>query len=404
MSHSHYTPPVPPECVELPAGARIAAVAAALAGGAVLAWAFGTGRAELAWSSYLIGAFYVLGLGVFGALWISILYLCRGIWSVTMRRIPEAMTGWLLPGSVLALLVALGGHTLYHWTDVEAVAGDPLLSHKAPFLNLPMFYLLVGLSLALWIVLAFLLVRNSRQQDREGGVRLSRRNGALAAVFVVVFAVTVSVVGFYLLMSLEAHWYSTMFAVLLFTDVMQTGTAFVALVAGYLVTRGGLNGFINENHLHSLGKMVFATTGFWAYIAFCQFMLIWYANIPEETVYFVKRWENGWLPYLLLLPVLKFVVPFIAMVPRDHKRVPRPVMIIAAWVLAAQVWELFLMVGPAVGHGEQAAHGHLPILEGVVAAGFLGLFYLVFEFGLRRHGPVPLKDPSLQECLEYHPA
>jgi hypothetical protein len=185
---------------------------------------------------------------------------------------------------------------------------------------------------------------------------------------------------------------------------MQTGTAFVALVAGYLVLRGGLNGFINENHLHSLGKWVFAWTGFWAYIAFCQFMLIWYANIPEETTYYIKRWESGWLPYLLALPLIKFAVPFVALVPRSHKREPKPLMVLAGWIVLAQFWELYVMVAPAVGHGETGSPAHLPLVEGLVAAGFLGLFYLVFERGLRRHRPIPLKDPCLQECLEYHPA
>jgi hypothetical protein len=300
--------------------------------------------------------------------------------------------------------VGLGAHTLYHWSHAEAVAADPVLAHKAPFLNLPMFYALMGISLAAWVVLAHAMVRNSRRQDQEGGVRLSRSNARLAAVFVVVFAFTVSVVGFYLLMSLEAHWFSTMFAVLVFTDIAQTGTAFVALVAGYIVLRGGLNGFVNQNHLHSLGKMVFAFTGFWAYIAFCQFMLIWYANIPEETIYFIKRWESGWMAYLVLLPLMKFAVPFLAMVPRARKRDPKPLMAISAWILVAQFWELYLMVGPAMAHQGAAAHAHLPIAEFAVAAGCFGLFYLVFESSLRRHGPVPLKDPSIQECLEYHPA
>ena len=399
--HPAHIPPEPTGGIELPRSARVLAIAAAAVGSAALAWAFRTGQGELAWSSYLIGVFYVLGLGVFGVLWVSILYLCGGVWSVSMRRIPEAMTAWLLPGSILAMLVTLGSHTLYHWTHVEAVADDPILSHKAPFLNLPMFYALVGVSLATWIVLAFLMVRNSLRQDQEGGVRLSRANTTLAAIFAVTFAVTVSLVSFYFIMSLEAHWFSTMFAVLVFTDIMQTGTAFVALIAGYLILKGGLNGFINENHLHSLGKMVFAMTGFWAYIAFCQYMLIWYGNIPEETVYYLKRCANGWLVPLLILPVLKFAVPFIAMVPRACKRNPRPLMLISGIILIAQFWELYVMVSPAVGHGAAPSHGHLPVVELAVTAGFLGLFYLVFELAMRRHPAVPLKDPRLQECLEY---
>ena len=165
---------------------------------------------------------------------------------------------------------------------------------------------------------------------------------------------------------------------------------------------GALKGFVNEHHLHSLGKMLFAWTGFWAYIYFCQFMLIWYANIPEETVYFLRRADNGWLPYLLLLPVFKFVVPFLLMLPRAGKRSPGRLVPVAMLILFAQFWELYLMVGPAVGHGGEAAHAHLPLVEFAGTLGFLGLFTLVFGWALARHGAVPLKDPSLAECLEYH--
>jgi hypothetical protein len=405
MSHPHaHAVAQPPSSIQLPGSARILALAASLVGAGALFWAFGTGHVELAWSAYLIGVFYVLGLGVSGVLWISMLYLCKAVFSVTMRRIPEAMASWLLPGAILTMLVALGGHTLYHWTDAELMVRDPILSHKAPFLNMPMFYALVGISLASWVVFGFLMVRNSRRQDEVGGIQLSRTNTVLSALFAIVFAVTVSIVSFYLIMSLDAHWFSTMFAVIVFTDILQTGTAFVALIAGCLILRGGLNGFLNESHLHSLGKMVFAVTGFWAYLAFCQFMLIWYANIPEETIYYIKRWENGWMIYLLTLPVLKFLVPFIAMVPRAGKRSAGPVMAAAAVILLAQFWELFVMISPSVGHGEHLSQGHLPVVEFAVTAGFLGLFYLIFERALRRHAAIPCKDPLIQECLDYHPA
>jgi hypothetical protein len=302
----------------------------------------------------------------------------------------------------LTLLVGLGAHSLYHWSHVEAVAADLLLTHKQPFLNMSMFFVLVGASLVLWAIFGAVMVGASRRQDEDGGIALTSRNRTLSAIFMVVFALTISVVSFYLLLSLEAHWFSTMFAVLVFTDVVQTGTAFVAVVAGLLVLSGRLKGFVNENHLHSLGKMVFACTGFWAYIYFCQFMLIWYANLPEETVYFLKRSGNGWLPYLLILPALKFVLPFLLLLPRDAKRQPGKLVAISVLILFAQFWELFIMVGPAVGHGDAAAHGHLPLVEFAVTIGFVGLFVLVFAWALGRHGAVPLKDPCLAECLDYH--
>jgi magnesium-transporting ATPase (P-type) len=391
-----------PGRLAIPGLVQVLSAVAVLVGGAALAWAFSRGEAQLAWSSYLIGMFFALGLGVFGVAWLAILYLARAGWAVTMRRIPEAMTAWLLPGGVLALAVGLGAHSLYHWSHPEVVAHDELLLHKAPFLNMTMFNVLVLASLVSWIVFAMLLVGASHRQDRDGGMGPSRRSRALSALFLVIFAVTISIVSFYFLMSLDAHWFSTMFAVLVFTDIVQTGAAFVAVVAGLFVMTGTLKGFLNENHLHSLGKMVFAATGFWAYIYFCQHMLIWYANIPEETIYFIRRSVHGWLPYLLALPVLKFAVPFLLLVPREAKRNPRRLVPIAVLILFAQFWELYVMVGPAMGHGEEAAHAHLPVVELAVTLGFVGLFVLVFGWFLARHDAVPLKDPALLECLEYH--
>ena len=403
MSHSHsHALPAAPGRLALPGIVQGLSIAAVLAGGAALAMSFSRGDQQLAWSSYLIGVFFALGLGVFGVAWLAILYLARADWSVTMRRIPEAMTSWLLPGGLLTMAVGLGAHSLYHWSHADVVAADELLTHKAPFLNMGMFYALVGVSLALWVAFAALIVGASHRQDKEGGIGPTRTSRTFSAIFLVVFALTISIVSFYLLLSLDAHWFSTMFAVLVFTDVLQTGTAFVAIVAGLFVSAGVLKGFLNENHLHSLGKMVFATTGFWAYIYFCQFMLIWYANIPEETVYFLRRADNGWLPYLLLLPVFKFVVPFLLMLPRAGKRSPGRLVPVAMLILFAQFWELYVMVGPAVGHGGAAAHAHLPLVEFAGTLGFLGLFTLVFGWALARHGAVPLKDPSLAECLEYH--
>lgn len=400
-SHSHPLPDAPAR-LGLPGMVQGLAGVFVLVGAAALGWAFAQGDTTLAWSTYLIGVFFALGLGVFGLAWVAMLHLTGGTWSVTMRRVPEAMTAWILPGGVLALLVGLGAHSLYHWSDAATVAGDALLQHKAPFLNMTMFYALGGVSLALWAVFTAIIVGASRRQDTEGGMAATRSSRAMSALFMVVFALTFSIISFYLLLSLEAHWFSTMFAVLVYTDVMQTGTAFVALVVSLLVAGGALKGFVNDHHLHSLGKMLFAWTGFWAYIYFCQFMLIWYANIPEETVYFIKRTENGWLPYMLVLPLVKFLVPFLVLLPRAAKRQPGRLAAVSVLVLFGQFWELYLMVGPAVGHGEAAAHAHLPVVEFAGTLGFIGLFTLVFGWALSRHNAVPVKDPALAECLAYH--
>ncbi|MCK6548769.1 hypothetical protein L6R52_23195 [Myxococcota bacterium] len=407
MSHDHHDHlPPPPEHVHFPGAALATALGLAAAGAGAFGWALSSGSHTLAWGSYLVGAFYALGLGVFGTVWIATLYLTRGVWSVTMRRIPEAMASWVLPGGVLVLLLGVLGHELFPWAHPEAVAKDPVIAGKSAFLNLESFYLLTGTSILVWFLFSQLIVGNSVKQDSTGQARHTRQNIVLSAVFVVLFALSFSVVSFYLLMSLEPHWSSTMFAVLTYTDVMQTGLAFVSLVAAYFITSGRLNGFLNENHLHSAGKMLFAFTGFWAYIYFCQFMLIWYANIPEETAYFMRRMDAGWLPYMLALPVIKFVVPFIFLAPRENKRRPGRVAFAAILVLFAQFLELWLMVAPALGgHGAEGhggAHAHFPAVELLVTLGFLGAMFAVFAWTLGRRAPVPLKDPTIRESLHHH--
>ncbi len=402
MSAHVHTLPAAPARFGLPSSVKGLAGAAVLIGAGALGWAFSSGELALAWSTYLIGAFFALGLGVFGLAWIAILNLSGGTWSVSMRRVPEAMTAWLLPGGVLAMAVLLGAGSLYQWAHLDVVQADEVLTHKAPFLNLQMFAIFGVVTIVLWAAFAALIVGASRRQDEEGGVRATRSNRAMSALFLVIFAITFSIISFYFLLSLDAHWFSTMFAVLVFTDVSQTGTAFVTLVAALLVSAGALKGFLNENHLHNIGKMLFAWTGFWAYIYFCQFMLIWYANLPEETTYFLRRVDNGWMPYMVALPLLKFVVPFVLMLPRDAKRKPSRLIPVAVLVLFAQFWELFLMVAPALGHGAEAAHAHVPVIELAGTVGFIGLFTLVFGWALQRHNPVPLKDPGLAECLHYH--
>ena len=402
MSHSAQTIPEEPNPIKLSMAPRVLAAVAVLAGAGAFFYAYSGGHKELAWSAYLIGAFFALGLGLFGVLWNAIINLSHAVWAVSMRRVPEAMSTWLLPGGILMMLVGFGAHDLYHWTHAEAVAADALLQHKEPFLNMKGFFMGVGASLAVWFIFAAAIVRNSRKQDETGKIAHTRQNVVLSALFVVIGALTLSVVSFYLLMSLEPHWFSTMYAVLIFTDVIQTGTAFVALVVALLMVKGGFGPFVNENHLHSLTKMMFATTGFWAYIYFCQFLLIWYANIPEETIYFLSRYENGWLPYLLALPIFKFLIPFVILVPRDSKRKPGRVIPMAALILAAQFLELYMLVSPAIGHGAHKSHAHLPWVEFLVTAGFFGAFFLVFAWSLGRNKPVPLKDPRMRECLEYH--
>ncbi|HQP94249.1 MAG TPA: hypothetical protein PK570_09885, partial [Thermoanaerobaculia bacterium] len=206
MSHAATTPlPPPPGRLSLPLPVRAVALLAAIAGAATFAWTLSRGEAALAWSAYLIGAFFTLGLAIFAISWLAILALSRGTWAVTLRRPTEAMTTWLLPGGLLTLGIGFGLRALFHWADPEAVAADPLLTHKSPFLNPTLFWIVVAGSLVVWIAFGAAFVRLSRRQDREGGITASLRTRTLGAIFLVIFALSFSVVSFYLLLSLDAH-------------------------------------------------------------------------------------------------------------------------------------------------------------------------------------------------------
>jgi len=265
-----------------------------------------------------------------------------------------------------------------------------------------MFAVLVTAATLLWIVFSLLITGASRRQDKTGDPGLSIRAKKLGAVFLLLYAPSFSMVSFYYLMSLDAHWFSTMYAVVTFTDMMQSGAALVSLTVAIFMLTGRLTPFLNENHLHDIAKIMYAFTGFWAYIYFCQFLLIWYGNLPEETLYFIARWSNGWLPYLALLPIVKFVIPFIYLTPRENKRRPKRVITMALLILLAQFLELYIMVSPSIGHGEHATQGHLPISEFLVFLGFAGAFYLVFTWVLSKHHPVPIKDPLLGQSMHHH--
>ena len=295
-----------------------------------------------------------------------------------MRRIPEAMTAWLLPGGVLAMAVGLGAHSLYHWSHADVVAQDALLTHKAPFLNMTMFTALVGVSLVLWVVFAALLVGTSHRQDREGGMAPTRKSRTLSAIFLVIFAVTISIVSFYFLMSLEAHWFSTMFAVLVFTDIVQTGTAFVAVVAGLFVMTGTLKGFLNENHLHGLGEDGVRGDR----LLGLHLLLPAHADLVREPprrdglLHAPSRERLAAVPAAAPGAEVRRAVP--APAAARGQAQPEDARPVSVLILFAQFWELYVMVGPAVGHGEEAAHGHLPIVEFAATLGFVGLFTLVF--------------------------
>ena len=350
------------------------------------------------WANWLLVSYYALTLSLGGLCFVAIHYATGGTWGVAFRRVPEALAA-LLPVTAIAVGVVLVARPqLYLWTggDYGAGAGSAL-AFKRAWLDWPFFLARAVIYGSVWAVFAWAIRRESRLQD--GGAALARRaaNRRLSAAFLVVFAVTFSLATFDWIMSLEPAWYSTVFAVYQFAGLFLAGLAAITLLVIWLERTGPLAGVVTDSHLHDLGKLVFAFSTFWAYIWFCQYMLIWYANIPEETTYFVARTHGGWLVAFVGTAVLNWGVPFVVLLPRAAKRNRRVLAAVALVVLAGRWLDLYLMILPPFTGGSPA----IGVWEIGLLAGGAGLFGLGLLGALRAAPMVPAGDPDLAASLHY---
>ncbi|MBI1788829.1 MAG: hypothetical protein HYR60_14920, partial [Acidobacteria bacterium] len=295
-------------------------------------------------------------------------------------------------------IVLLFQPSLYSWTRHGSGAEEPFLWFKRFWLNRPFFLVRAAIYLALWIWFAHKLVGASRRQDEDGDLVHTSRNIRTSAIFLVVFALTVWLASYDWIMSLEPEWYSTIFGIYNFAGLVLSGLAVINIVAVGLERRGVLRGFLTAEHLHDLGKLLFAFSTFWMYIWFSQYMLIWYANIPEESAYFVKRLQGFWEPLFILNVLLNWVVPFVVLLHVPAKRSPGMLLKIS-WVILVGRWvDLYLMVMPPFA-GKNPVFG---VWEVGTMLGAAGVFFLTVIRALSEAPVVPLRDPYLAESLHYH--
>ena len=369
----------------------------ALAGLAILAAGFYF-VPQRAWANLLLGAYYVAGLGLAGVVFVAIEYVSGAGWCVAFRRVPEALAETLPLGAVLLAAALLGGVYFCPWAIDSHESMGPGMWFKEMWLSVSFVLARAAVYIGLWIWLARRIVAHSRRQDQDGGIAHTRANARLSAAFLVVFGVTFWLASFDWIMSLEPHWYSTLFGVYHFAGLFLSGLAMIAIVAIRLERLGPLRGILTAEHLHDLGKLIFAFSAFWMYIWFSQYMLIWYANIPEETTYFIRRLEGFWEPVFVLNVLLNWLVPFLVLLHVPAKRSPG-LMLKVCWVILVGRWvDLYLMIFPALTGGSPL----FGIWEAGIMVGIVGGFFLSLLHGLRRAALVPLKDPFLSESLHYH--
>ncbi|MEY4616792.1 MAG: hypothetical protein RJB66_1752 [Pseudomonadota bacterium] len=378
-------------------GAKTAATVAAAVG--ALAFAVGVFKfQDRAWPAFLLAFFYFTALALGGLFFCAIQSVTNAGWSASIRRIAESLTSFVPFILVGGLILTFGLKQLYPWADAEQMATDALLQAKKAYLNVPFFLIrMFGFGLLMWLFRQQIVGR-SLTQDKTKDDKLTFGAIPWSIAFLLVFSLGFSLFSVDLLMALLPHWYSTIWGVYCFAGLIQAFFAFMILLTFAIKKSGAVKGYITTEHFHDLGKFLKGFTVFWAYIAFSQYMLIWYANIPEETEFFLLRAQNGWLAISLGLLIFRFIVPFLILLPRGAKRSEGTLKGVSWLVLVMQFVDLYWIIYPNF-HENHVSFGPL---EACIFAGVAGVFMLsVFKF-FAKNSPVAVQDPRMHEALNHH--
>lgn len=350
--------------------------------------------------AYLLNYAYVLSIVLGSLFFVLIQHVTRAGWSVVVRRIAEAVIGVFPLLAALSVPILCGAHALFPWAHAEIMAENPALMHKASYLNLPFFVARLGIYFAAWILIAEWFRRASMAQDADGNKSLTLSMQSRSAASLIIFGFTLTFASIDLVLSLDPHWFSSIFGVYYFAGAVMSAMAFLIVCGLILQKNGFLRHTITREHYHDLGKLLFAFICFWAYIAFSQYMLYWYANIPEETGWFFRRMQNGWGAVGVFLIVGHFILPFVLLLSRHVKRHRRLLGAMAAWALFVHWVDFCWLILPEFGVSG-AFPGLVDLAVGVGIGGLTAAFAL---FRMRNRSWVPERDPRLMESINFENA
>ncbi len=352
---------------------------------------------EVFFQAYLVGYLFWLSLALGGLFFNLVNHLFGSEWNIVLRRFSESLSQTFPLLLVLFIPIYLGMHDLYHWTHEDVVINDPVLNAKSGYLNMPFFTVRILLYFGLWIFISRVLHAKSLKQDENPSEELILSMRRLSAPFMIIYALSTTFASFDLLMSLDPHWYSTIFGVYFFAGNFLFVITFCVLFAIYLRKKGVLENIITVEHYHDLGKLLFAFLVFWGYIGFSQYFLIWYANIPEETVYYLHRWEGSWKIITMLLVLGHFLLPFLALLPRAAKRNLTWLGMVTGWVIIMHFFDIVWLVLP--NFQKHGVHFSWIIFTTLLGVG--GLFLWNFWSVFTAHPVVPMNDRRYEASVKF---
>ena len=360
--------------------------------------------------AYLVGYLFWLGIALGSLALMMVHHQSGGAWGIVIRRIFEAATRTLPVLAVLFIPVVIGMYDLYPWTHADHVAHDPVLQHKAPYLNVSFFLVRALLYFASWIGLALVLNRWSKAQD-EGSLIATRRMQLISGAGLVLYGLTITFASVDWVMSINPHWFSTMFGFLFMGGQGLSALAFAVVVATALLWRGPLSEVFNAGHFHDLGKLMLAFVMLWAYFNFSQYLIIYSGNLVEEIPYYIDRTTGGWQYVALLLVVFHFAAPFALLLSRDLKRSAPRLVLVAIAILVMRVVDLVFLVSPDFdpsgvnrhllpAGASHDAHLFVHWLDLAAPIGIGGIWLWLFLTQLARLPLLPIRDPQLAQALE----
>ena len=358
-----------------------------------------------AWPSLLINNYFFLAIAAFSIFFVALQYVSEAGWATPFKRVAEAISSYFLVYGIIMLFLIVAGimhwHHIYHW--METGITDPLNEHydaiiagKSAYLNGPFFFIRACVYIFGWWYASKRLIKLSRNEERDGGTVNHFKSITVSAVFIGFFGYTSSMMAWDWIMSIDSHWFSTLFGWFVFSSMGVTGFTAIAILAIYLKRKGYLEQ-VNDNHIHDLGKWIFSFSILWTYMWFSQFMLIWYADIPEETTYFVARFTEYKLPFIGMV-VMNFVFPVLLLINSDFKSKPWFVFIGGTVILLGHYIDVFVMVMPSTV-GAQWSFG-IPEISALFF--FIGLFIYSTFSAFAKANPIAKGNPFLKESEHFH--